>query len=163
MSKTVHPVGQILLGNKQPKVAQEIEDALESYLPSDCLSRLDAVYTVEIPDFSMLGIEAGYIYLVEIEDLDLHSHDSYWVGQLQLARIKLKNSFITSYLPDWTADFVSSCCNRYWTGIASQKPKWEFLSRQAVVKKQLSSCVVDPAVTTGWKSPDEIVCKSRLT
>lgn len=169
MSKSIHRVGQILKGTGRPKVPPEVEDALESHRPLEIrLSRLDAVYTVSVPDFYKLGIlDPGYIYLFEIEDGDFQRHDANWVGLLQLARRKLEpryagNQYIAKSWPNWTADFVSYCSNGYWAGKASQTPRWEFLSRQAIVKEQLSTCWIDPDATAGWQSVDDIVCKRYI-
>lgn len=159
MSEIIHPVGLILKGNGLPKVTKEVEDALESHRPPDCLCRSNSVYTVNTPDFSELGIEAGYIYLVEIEG-DFRPHDAYWVGQLQLAHNKSKHSqnleYIAKHWPDWTDDLVSRCSIKYWAREASKKPHWEFLSTEAIVRKQISTCIVKAAATKGgWRLPDD--------
>ena len=170
MSKTIHPVGQILKGTGLPKVPQEVEDALESHRPPDRLSRLHAVYTVNTPDFSQLGIlNPGYIYLVEIEDANFQRHDANWVGLLQRAQKKLEpryatNPYTAKHWPDWTDDFVSCCSNKYWAGEASQTPRWEFLSRQAIVKEATPLRAHRPRRhNTGWQSLIDIVVNSAFS
>lgn len=160
MSKAIHPIGRILTGTGVPKVAKEVEDALEHYRPRDCFDRLNSVYTREIPDFNMLGLDCGYIYLFEIDDT-LQRHDACWVGQLQRAQLKQKyagtvdEKNVQSY-PDWTDEFVLSCCCKYWAGTSSQKTLWELLSGAAEVKKLLSKEMVPVAATKGgWKIPDD--------
>lgn len=157
MSKTIHPIGRILKGNGLPKVAKEVEEALELHRPGDCLDRLSSVYTREIPDFSKLGLECGYIYLVQILG-NFQKHDACWVGKLQLSQIKQKRAWchepVLENYPNRTNELVSSCCNRYWTGSPSPKPLWELLSRSAEVKELLSNGMVQAAATKGgWRPP----------
>lgn len=163
MSSIDHPVGRILHGNGRAKVAVEIEEALERHRPPDCLDRLNSVYSMETPDFSMLGLNAGYIFKVEI-DHDFQRHDAYWIGQLQLAHLKPKyrgRPYVSAKWPDWTEDFVADCCTKYWRGEASTQPLWELLSKQAAVKERLSTAMVVASTTSGgWHVPDQPSQKS---
>ncbi|RTL82847.1 MAG: hypothetical protein EKK29_15390 [Hyphomicrobiales bacterium] len=156
MSAVAHPVGRALHGNGQPKVPQEIEEALERYRPPDCFDRLNSVYAVETPDFSKLGLDAGYIFKVDIGD-EFQRHDAYWIGQLQLAYLKSKyrdRPYVSATWPDWTEDFVADCCAKYWRGETSNQPLWELLSKEAEVKEQLSTTIIDAASTSGgWRVP----------
>lgn len=155
MSPTLHPIGRVLKGNGRPKVSEQIEQALESFRPSDCLSRLDSVFSREVPDFTMLGLDGGYIYRVEPRGVS-RRHDARWIGLLQQAELKTKyasaypNSIAKSW-PDWTDDFVARACSGYWSGAASEQPLWEILSPEAEVAAQLSDVPMSADSTRdGW-------------
>ena len=157
MSPILHPVGRVLTGNGRPKVEPEIEKALESCRPTACLSRLDSVYSREVPDFRMLGIQEGYIYRVTIHG-ECQRHDARWVGWLQQAHLKPK--VLKTYpegakgWPDWTDDFVAATCAKYWAAVPSREPLWELLSREAAVEAQLSETPITVAATKdGWPIP----------
>jgi hypothetical protein len=161
MSRCIHRVGTVLNGNGLPKVENDIEDALGRHRPQDCLDRLQAVYAVAIPDFHQLGLESGYIYRVDVGD-HYQRHDACWIGKLREAHLKRKYSQFSETTiegklaktwPDWTDDFVSDCCIKYWTGVASEEPLWELLSREAEIKAQLSATIVQARSTKGGWNP----------
>jgi len=155
MSPVLHPVGKILTGNGRPKVEREIEEALERFRPKAYLDHLNSVYSRETTDFTMLGLDGGYIYRVAIRG-DYQRHDAGWVGQLQLAHLKPKYAktyqHVRNQWPDWTDDFVAATSTNYWTGVESNEPVWELLSVEAGVEAQLSNTPVMAAATKGgWR------------
>lgn len=155
MSMVSHAVGAVLTGNGRPKVMEIIEDALEKHRPDACIDRFNAVYAVEHPDFSMLGLDGGYIHSVEL--VSPGKHDAYWVGQLQMAQLKIKYGATLpvgmKHLPDWTDEFVAECAANYWNGVASANPKWEFLAPSSRVVCQLSPDLVSAQGTKGGWIP----------
>ena len=62
MSRCRLSVGDVVSGNGRDKVDPQIEAALEAARPISALSRFDAVFSLEHPDFSRCGIVSpGYI------------------------------------------------------------------------------------------------------
>ncbi|HEY8161976.1 MAG TPA: hypothetical protein VIF34_06885 [Methylocystis sp.] len=152
MSPVVHPAGRILEPNGLPKVDEAIEDALEGTRPKGAFSRPHSVYAIQTPDFSLVGMDAGYIYRVEMPE-EFERHDLRWIGELQKAHWKPKHDHhpvIARTWPDWTASFVSECCGAYWSGHAfGDAPVWELLAPSATVDAQLSAYIVQATETRG--------------
>lgn len=154
MSPQLFSAGKRLAGTGKDKIDVLIEDGLESFRPEEAYSRRSSVFSHPIADFSESGLSIdGYIYEVEIPD-DAQKRDLAWIGELQKARLKLKYPKLIHMqnYPDWSENFLKECASRYWAGMASDRPNWEYLSLHINIVKRLSLDVVQAKSTKGgWK------------
>ena len=151
MSQNRHAVGDVLHGNGKPKVDPIVEDYLEQKRPKTCLSRLNAVFTVAVPDFTRLGLEFGFIYCVDVAGPE-QIHDTYWLGRIQTLRISDKRRKIIPFLRSkWEPAHLDPLCEKYWSGERSEQPFLEYLTTEATVIAILSSDPIPAQTTGGWK------------
>lgn len=154
MSPQLFKEGDRIEGNGKNKIRPIIEDGLELLKPSNFLSRRNAVFTHQSPDFSESGLQCpGYIYQVEPPE-NVQKHDLEWIEPLQLAQLKLKYSGRLGMMkyPTWSEELLKECANNYWNGVGSDRPNWEYLSPYMIITKNLSNKLIEPKDTKGgWK------------
>ena len=152
MSPCLLSVGDVVRGSGRDKVDPRIEAALEAARPVAALSRIDAVFCLEHPDFSRCGIvNPGYIYRVRHEGL-AERYDLSWISPMQKALLKIKhgsdNPGRLAHYPDWTDDLMAKCCTGYWSRKANGDPDWEHLAPALTITSIVTSEMVDPGRTS---------------
>lgn len=122
-SKTKLPIGQVLNGRPPQHVDPEehwVEDVLEMYRPSACLSRNKSVYMVNSPDAELIDQVGGYsnfIYEVMPSDPVERNDVQIW-GEIY------SWAFEANPQDDIPKEVVE-LAKIYWAGDSLGEPKWE--------------------------------------
>jgi len=155
MSETRYGPGDTIKGNGRDKVDEVIEAAFAAARPQNSLCRRKAVYCRAVTDFSMCGVDRGYIYKVASKTKP-EVHDLSWLKDLELALIK--QMYIEKYpvrisdYPDLTDDLLTRCANGYWSGKNTDDVTLEYLVPEATIVEVLSDVIVEAAATVdGWR------------
>lgn len=165
-AKIKYPIGHVFTGTGVPHVEPEVEKKIEASRPDGKISRDNATYLVEEPDFTQLGLSGcGYIHIVKPLE-GVQTHDTFWLGQLQaknnLAKVlanpnkaNLDEKIATALVKVQITD--DEICQKYWSGASSAEfwsgePTWEVLTSRAEVIGHLSPEVVCVRDTKGgWR------------
>ena len=128
MMRTKKPVGFRLKPKGGPHIDPQIEAMLEKYRKDGQISRAEAVYFAETPEFSSLGIsyDEGFIHVVETPG-EPQRRDQAWLRELQLRHHK--NRELVRRLPPQTKaarkEFKDmsdqTLCESYFSGVEFQE------------------------------------------
>lgn len=89
------------------------------------------------PQGGLDGVQGEYVYRVEPLG-PVERRDSAWYGNVQGARLKEKYRGTLEYrilarYPEWSEEMLAINAEAYWSGRASDKPNWEYLTVEATV------------------------------
>lgn len=146
--------GDKVCGNGRDKVDPRIESELEAARPDGALSRRDAIFCRDLPDFSRCGIvDAGYIYRVTAGSV-VDRYDLSWIGEMQKAVLREKHGDRFASYPEWTRELVRASCAGYWSGNAfNQEPVWECLTPDLVITEIVTEEPIEASKTRGgWRA-----------
>lgn len=141
-------------GSGVEQIDTRIETAFEQFRPTNKLSRRATVYCAIWHDFTRTGvISDGYIYLVDLQQPELH--DVAWLTPLQTALLREKYPLLKASPrlagPDWSDTMVEEHCRSYWSGKPTVDPAWEAVASELTVVERLSDRLVARSETAnGW-------------
>lgn len=129
-----HDVGDTMMGRGTAPLQDRfpmVEEILERRRPADCPPRADCIYMRDARDFRTVGVTYKEGYVHEVEPVGkVDQRDIAWIGSLQWRYFPTEKMRKDEHPPlsdDELAD-------RYWGGVASEKPTWEWVSKEGTVK-----------------------------
>ncbi len=99
---------------------------LEAHRPDHAIAHKEGVFMVEcVDDVSWAGGGEEFIFIVKPKG-DVTRHDMHWSTQV---------TSLLDYGHDINSIEVREAAEKYWSGVASEQPAWEYICRQAVVAR----------------------------
>lgn len=142
MENTKRSVGYTFLRQGDPPLQAkwpEVEAILERRRPPACISRSEAVYVCEDRDFRHVGLPYHRGYVHEVEPLlPIEKRDAAWIGALQKRHLTPAQQQDAQANPEryprTNSDLTDEdIADRYWNGDASEKPRFEVVTKSAQV------------------------------
>lgn len=119
------PVGTILTprSNYEEHWSGPEYAILEKYRPSQFLAHADSVFMADNPDdIDALGGETDWLFTVK-PNSRIEQHDQSWVSEILI---------VLDQEPDNT-DKIKEMASKYWNGVSSGNPVWEYLTPSATI------------------------------